>query len=299
MPRSLPPRRQPAPTSSTALQRAPGALLTPSACSSSRTQRGGARQHARRPPGQPAGAGERSAGAGGGPGGGPRRLHVRLRPVPPRPTHQGHAGVCGRGKQGLRGEGWGLQAPGRRWCPVWRQLAVAGCKATSAQPCCALCRLQHFTQERSETERLRLGCLLCSQALWYTSTFPPTRPLFPLRLPRLPQLLARQRIPSGQYADPLSHIFDEFDKDRRWALPAAGARFTNVLPSPRAFKFVAGSRGRHARGVGLLPDISARCGASTAARQLGNVLGHASEALATPNTLTHVLPHTCGRPTAR
>lgn len=97
----------------------------------------------------------------------------------------------------------------------------------------------------------------------------PTRPLVPLLLPRLLQLLARQRIPSGQYADPLSHIFDEFDKDRRWALPAAGARCTSVLPSPRAFKFVAGSSGRHAGGAGLLPDISARCGASTAARQLG------------------------------
>ena len=31
------------------------------------------------------------------------------------------------------------------------------------------------------------------------------------------QLLARQRIPSGAYADPLSHIFDEFDRDQRCA----------------------------------------------------------------------------------
>lgn len=33
-------------------------------------------------------------------------------------------------------------------------------------------------------------------------------------------LLARQRIPSGQYADPLGHIFDEFDKDRSGTLSA-------------------------------------------------------------------------------
>lgn len=36
-----------------------------------------------------------------------------------------------------------------------------------------------------------------------------------------PQLLARQRIPSGAYSDPLSHIFDEFDQDRDGALTAA------------------------------------------------------------------------------
>ncbi|KAL4458808.1 hypothetical protein ABPG75_013673 [Micractinium tetrahymenae] len=34
-------------------------------------------------------------------------------------------------------------------------------------------------------------------------------------------LLARQRIPSGAYADPLSHIFDEFDVDRDGSLSAA------------------------------------------------------------------------------
>ncbi|KAL4435913.1 hypothetical protein ABPG77_000675 [Micractinium sp. CCAP 211/92] len=34
-------------------------------------------------------------------------------------------------------------------------------------------------------------------------------------------LLARQRIPSGAYSDPLSHIFDEFDQDRDGALTAA------------------------------------------------------------------------------
>ncbi|PSC76285.1 UPF0396 -like [Micractinium conductrix] len=34
-------------------------------------------------------------------------------------------------------------------------------------------------------------------------------------------LLARQRIPSGAYADPLSHIFDEFDRDQSGTLTAA------------------------------------------------------------------------------
>jgi hypothetical protein len=37
----------------------------------------------------------------------------------------------------------------------------------------------------------------------------------------LPQLLARQRIPSGQYSDPLSHIFDEFDRNHDGALSAS------------------------------------------------------------------------------
>jgi Ca2+-binding EF-hand superfamily protein len=34
------------------------------------------------------------------------------------------------------------------------------------------------------------------------------------------QLLARQRIPSGQYSNPLGHIFDEFDTDRDGLLTA-------------------------------------------------------------------------------
>lgn len=42
-------------------------------------------------------------------------------------------------------------------------------------------------------------------------------PLCPARV----QLLARQRIPSGAYADPLSHIFDEFDQNRDGSLTAA------------------------------------------------------------------------------
>lgn len=70
----------------------------------------------------------------------------------------------------------------------------------------------------------------CCKHVWYQwqHLLPPPRKLHggasrPLAPPPprfasllLPQLLARQRIPSGQYADPLGHIFDEFDKDRRW-----------------------------------------------------------------------------------
>ena len=33
-------------------------------------------------------------------------------------------------------------------------------------------------------------------------------------------MLARQRIPSQQYSDPLKHIFDEFDDDRNGYLSA-------------------------------------------------------------------------------
>lgn len=35
------------------------------------------------------------------------------------------------------------------------------------------------------------------------------------------QLLARSRIPSQQYTDPLMHIFDEFDRDKNGHLSAA------------------------------------------------------------------------------
>lgn len=76
----------------------------------------------------------------------------------------------------------------------------------------------------------------CCKHVWYQwqHLLPPPRKLHggasrPLAPPPprfasllLPQLLARQRIPSGQYADPLGHIFDEFDKDRRWVLAEGG-----------------------------------------------------------------------------
>ena len=47
----------------------------------------------------------------------------------------------------------------------------------------------------------------------YTSTIRPCPAL-------LLQLLARQRIPSGQYSDPLGHIFSEFDRDKDGSLTA-------------------------------------------------------------------------------
>ena len=75
--------------------------------------------------------------------------------------------------------------------------------------------------------------------------------------PRAPQLLARQRIPSGAYADPLGHIFDEFDADRDGALSAhevaQALRSRNVAITDEqagAVRCGWGCEGRGARGEG-------------------------------------------------
>ena len=88
----------------------------------------------------------------------------------------------------------------------------------------------------------------------------PRNPPRPASCPPRLQLLARQRIPSGQYSDPLGHIFDEFDRDRNGSLTAHEVAEALRSRQVQITDEQAGAARVRARRGGAWPGVAGVCG---------------------------------------